>query len=579
MQLIEALNIVSQGPNGASDSLTVGLVTGFTPLHLRSFLQASLQLLFPSQGIEIVTGLYGDMPGTLRELKSKQLDAVAVVLEWEDLDSRLGIRQLGGWGLHSLEDLVEQSGIRLIVLQHLLAELSSSVPVVISLPTLPLPPLFFTAGWESSALELKLREQLASLASSLGQQHAIRVVNEQKLSLLSPMSERLDVRSTWMAGFPYRLSHASSLAEALARLIQDRPPKKGLITDLDDTLWNGIVGEIGAQGVNWDLDHHSQAHGLYQQMLQTLSEEGVLVAAVSKNDPEVVEEAFRRDDLILSKDRISVLDVSWGSKAKAVTRILTAWNVGPDSVIFIDDSAFELAEVKASHPDLECIRFPRGEAPAVYELLVQLRELFGKSTISAEDQLRSESIRRSAAIRLSAEDSQGFSDILLEQAGAELTLSFRKDADDSRAFALVNKTNQFNLNGKRLTEVAWRHYLQQKNSFLLTASYKDRFGALGKIAVLAGRVEGFSLFVDIWVMSCRAFARRIEHQCLSALFSSLEINHISFDYVETTRNGPLARFIAEVSGQVPNSTVSISRDSFQAVCPKLFHQIVVLNDE
>jgi FkbH-like protein len=579
MQLIEALNIVSRGPSRASDSLAIGLVCGFTPLHLRSFLQASLQLCFPSHSIEIVTGLFGDVPGTLRELKSKQLDAVALVLEWEDLDSRLGIRQLGGWGLHSLDDLVERSGIRLIVLQQLLEELSGSVPVAISLPTLPLPPLFFPAGWESSALELKLREQLASWASSLGQHQTIRVVNEQKLSLLSPMSERLDVRSTWLTGFPYRLSHASSLAEVLARLIQDRPPKKGLITDLDNTLWNGIVGEIGAQGVNWDLDHHSQAHGLYQQMLQTLSEEGVLVAVVSKNDPEVVEEAFRRDDLILSKDRISVLDVSWGSKAKAVTRILTAWNVGPDSVIFIDDSPLELAEVKASHPDLECFCFPRGEATAIYELLVHLRELFGKSTISEEDQLRSESIRRSAAIRISAEDSQGFSDSLLEQAGAELTLSFRKDAEDSRAFALVNKTNQFNLNGKRLTDAAWRGYLQQKNSFLLTASYKDRFGALGKIAVLAGRVEGLSFFVDIWVMSCRAFARRIEHQCLNALFRRLEINHISFDYVETPRNNPIARFFAEVSGHVPDSTVSISPDRFQSVCPKLFHQIVVLNDE
>ena len=333
MKLIEALNIVSKGPGVATDSLTVGLVSGFTSLHLQPLLHASLQLFFPSHRIEIVTGLYGDLPGTLKEFKSKQLDAVALVLEWEDLDSRLGIRQLGGWGLHSLEDIVEQSGARLILLQLLLEELSSSVPVAISLPTLPLPPLFFPAGWESSASELKLREKLASFAGSLGQHQRIRVVNEQKLSLLSPMSERLDVKSTWLTGFPYRLSHASSLAEVLARLIQNRPPKKGLITDLDNTLWNGIVGEIGARRINWDLDHHSQAHGLYQQMLQTLAEEGVLIAAVSKNDPTVVEEAFRRDDLILSKDRIAVLEVSWGSKAKAVTRILAVWNVGSDSVI------------------------------------------------------------------------------------------------------------------------------------------------------------------------------------------------------------------------------------------------------
>jgi FkbH-like protein len=579
MQLSEALNIISRGPGAANESLTIGLVTGFTPLHLRSLLHASLQLVFPQHKIEIVTGLYGDIPGTLKEFKSKQLDAVALVVEWEDLDSRLGIRQLGGWGLHSADDIVKQSGLRLRLLHLLLQELSGSVPVSVSLPTLPLPPLFSPASWESSTAELELREKLASFATSLSRERSIRLVSEQELSLGSALAERLDVKSTWMTGFPYRLAHASSLAELLARLIHNRPAKKGLITDLDHTLWNGIVGEQGVAGINWDLDHHSQAHGLYQQMLQTLSQEGVLVAAVSKSDPMIVDELFRRDDLLFSIDRISVLDVGWGSKANAVARVLAAWNVGPDSVIFIDDSPLELAEVKAAYPDLECICFPRGDSLAVYQLLVRLRDLFGKAVISEEDELRAESIRNSAPIRMSADDSQGFSDMLLEQADAVVTLNFDKDAEDARALTLINKTNQFNLNGKRTTEAAWRRYLQQENSFLLTASYRDKYGALGKIAVLAGHVDGQSLCVDLWVMSCRALARRIEHQCLSALFDRLKSNHILFDYVATSRNAPLARFLAEVSGQALNSAVSVSLDRFQAVCPKLYHQIVVLNNE
>src|SRR5262249_48227907 len=154
----------------------------------------------------------------------------------------------------------------------------------------------------------------------------------------------------WTADFPYNLDHASAVAGLLSRLIWNPPPKKGLITDLDDTLWSGIIGEVGAQGVHWDLDHQSQCHGLYQRFLRSLSEEGVLVSVASKNDRATVEDAFEREDLLLPKENIFPLEVGWGSKAEAVTRILKVWNVGPDSIVFVDDNPLELAEVQSRHP-------------------------------------------------------------------------------------------------------------------------------------------------------------------------------------------------------------------------------------
>jgi len=583
MKLIDALSIIQKRPGPEVEQFRVALVCGFTPLHLQTYLHAELQQLFPAQRVELTPGVYGDIPGTLSALKRGELqnfagapvDALALVLEWSDIDARLGTRQLGGWGPGNLNSVVDHATTWLAQLQLLVAELSHSVPIALSLPSLPLPPLFFTAGQQAGYFELKLKEQLAAFAASIA--HRVRVLSEQRLDRDSPWTQRLSIKSEWASGFPYQLAHASALAHLLAQIIRNPLPKKGLITDLDNTLWNGIVGEVGAQEINWDLDHNSQAYGVYQQMLQTLSDEGVLIGVVSKNEPAVVEEAFRRDDLLLSRDKISLLDVSWGSKAKAVSQILGVWNVGGDSVVFVDDSPLELAEVKAAHPDLECIRFPEGDPEAIYELLVHLRDLFGKGIISEEDQLRQESIRNSATLRLASDDSEGFSEVLLEQAKAELIFSFRKDAEDSRAFELINKTNQFNLNGKRFTEAAWRNYLHEPNTFLLTASYKDRFGALGKIAVMAGRLENSEVFVDTWVMSCRAFARRIEHQCLSALFSRFAAPQITFDYVETPRNGPTARFFSDVLKESPESAVPISQISFAAACPKLFHRVVVLD--
>ncbi|CAN5783092.1 hypothetical protein BH18ACI4_BH18ACI4_17750 [soil metagenome] len=575
MKLIEALGIISNKPDG--EPLRVNLVCGFTPLHLQTFLHAELQLLFPDRPIEITTGLYGDIAGTLKDAKDKTLDSVALALEWEDLDARLGTRRLGGWHARNIENILESTQLRMSQIERLLVELSGTIPVIVSLPTLQLPPLFVTSGSQMSSAESILRAQVASFVSSLARHSRIRLVNEQRLHIASPFAARLSVKSDWTSGFPYSIPHASALAGLMARLIHNPAPKKGIISDLDNTLWSGIVGEVGADQIHWDLDHHSQAHGLYQQLLQLLAEEGVLVAVASKNDPSVVEQAFQRDDLLLSNQSVFPMEVSWGSKSKAVARILSTWNIGPESVVFVDDSPLELAEVKAHYPQIHCLQFHGDET--VCDLLSNLRDLFGKSTISSEDELRLASIRSNAAMERAAGDDEGFSEALLEQADAELIFSLSKDADDARAFELMNKTNQFNLNGKRYTEAAWQNYLVPDDRFLLTASYNDRFGALGKIAVIAGRQNGTTLSIDTWVMSCRAFARRIEHQCLQFLFTRFNSQAIEFDYQQTPRNGPVKSFFEESLKLTVIEKLEISRDQFAEVCPKLFHRVREVNNE
>jgi FkbH-like protein len=167
----------------------------------------------------------------------------------------------------------------------------------------------------------------------------------------------------------------------------------------------------------------------------------------------------------------------------------------------------------------------------------------------------------------------------LEQADAEVTLSLKKDMSDTRSLELINKTNQFNLNGKRYTEAGWLQYLSQEDTFLVTATYQDRFGSLGKISVLAGRRNGEGLTVDSWVMSCRAFARRIEHQCLKFLFDTFDCNAITFDYRQTPRNGPIGSFLMELLNGMPSTNAEISKDGFSAVCPRLFHHVKEVRDE
>jgi FkbH-like protein len=578
VKLVEALKIVSGASSKESEVLLVGLVCGFQPLHLSTFLQASLQLHFPERRVELVGGLFGDIPSTLKDLSQKKLEALALFLEWEDLDPRLGVRQVGDTA-GAIEDIIEQSKLRLLQLKALVNEAATLTRIIVSLPTLPLPPLFVNVGWETDGHELSLRESLITFASAICSGPNVRIVSEQRLNHLSPLSERLDVKAAWLAGFPYRIPHASTLAEIVAQLVQAPSPRKGLITDLDNTLWRGIVGEVGAGGVSWDLNNNSQAHALYQQFLRELAYEGVLIAAASKNERSVVDEAFSRSDMIVPSKQLFPLEISWESKARAVTKILSQWNIGPESVVFVDDDQMELAEVQTVHPQITCLQFPKEDPRRVLELLVQLRDLFGKSSISEEDRLRLESVRGNAALQMESTDADGFSEALLERANAQVTFSLQKTPEDSRPLELINKTNQFNLNGRRLPAGDWRHYLDETNTFLLTVSYKDRFGALGKIAVLAGRKNASTLRVEHWVMSCRAFARRIEHGSLKFLFDKLDVDSLSFDYQPTSRNGPLTSFLTALLGAEPSTTAELLRDHFEAVCPRLFHEVVDTDHE
>ena len=257
MKLIEALEILRQAPAAGAEPLGVCLACGFMPDRFQTFLAAHLRKLFPEHRVTVEVGLYGDCLGNLERVRSRPFDAGAVVLEWSDFDPRLGIRSLGGWEAGSLPDILETVGARATLLHEVIAHVADDVPLAICLPTLPLPPVSYHPGRYLGSFELQLRDRLSQFAVGLSQLSRVKMVNPQLLDRLSPPGERLDVPSELVSGFPYRLPHASVVAELLARIIRSPVPKKGLITDLDNTLWRGILGDDGPQGISWDLDHGS----------------------------------------------------------------------------------------------------------------------------------------------------------------------------------------------------------------------------------------------------------------------------------------------------------------------------------
>jgi FkbH-like protein len=575
MKLIDALRIAQGSAADATPSPRVFLACGFTPLHLQTFLTAHLRAKRPDAGPEIRTGLFGDLVGNIERLDLSSIDVLAIALEWADLDPRLGIRSLGGWRLADVDDIAASAEVVAARLQRAVKAVEREVRVVACMPTLPLPPAFTTRGGQLSSQEAMLRRIVASLVESLLQIPHVRIINEQKLAQDSPLLNRYDVRSDLQTGFPYTLEHASVLGELLSGLIDTQSPMKGLITDLDDTLWAGIVGDDGVDGISWNLDGHSQMHGVYQQLLSSLASAGVLIGVASKNEEETVRRAFQRQDMLLSSDDVFPLEIHWSRKSESVERILKTWNIGADAVVFVDDSPAELAEVQEAFPDILCRQFPKDDPGKAWRLLNELRDLFGKPAVSKEDRLRMSSIRASAVWRNQDSAHETVSGDFFRSADPCIVFDYGRVAEDGRGLELVNKTNQFNLNGKRYTEAEWRQFFDDPTAFLLTATYDDKFGALGKIAVMMGTAREDSIHLRTWVMSCRAFSRGIEHQCLRYLFEDSGANQITFDFLPTPRNGPLQDYFKGLFDGALSAPVSLTKERFLARTPPSFHRVEV----
>jgi FkbH-like protein len=571
MKLAEAMNLANQAASRPGREFRVLLACGFTPEHVKVFLTAHLSKQIFDRRVNIQSPIYGDLVGSLDRFDREKADAAAVIVEWDDLDPRLGYRSSQPWHVAHESDVVATVSMQLGRLRASLDRIAAWVPVALSLPTLPLPPAFKVPRHQADPLGLTLREKLDQFAISAAAVPSIRVVDSQRLDELSPVADRRDLRGELRWHLPYALAHASALCECLARLIAPQPPKKAIITDLDDTLWRGLLGEDGMQGISWDLDHGSHGHALYQRLLASLGDLGVLLGVATKNDPKMVEQALARRDLIVPAEMLFPVESHWGPKSESVERILDQWNIGPESVVFVDDSPLDLAEVAVAFPEMQGLVFPAGEDAALPEFLGTLRDLFGKASVTAEDQLRRTSLRPSRDH--AARKSGATVDEVLSQADAEINLSF--DQPDQRTFELINKTNQFNLNGRRIDEATWRTRLADPRYFCLTASYQDKFGSLGKIAVVAGMRNRPEPEIDIWVMSCRAFSRRIEYQMLKSLFERLDADGLRFDLEPNERNGPLREFVKAISGHEPDGPVQIQKSDFLRRCPQLFAKLMV----
>lgn len=330
-----------------------------------------------------------------------------------------------------------------------------------------------------------------------------------------------------------------------------KTPRKVLISDLDNVMWHGIIGEDGMEGVQYRSEGPGFRHFIYQTCLRKLKMEGVLLAAVTRNDRRDAEAPFRQGHMQLGIDDLVAVMASYNAKSAQIREIASQLSLGLESFVFVDDNPVELAEVSAALPQVACVAFPSSDE-GLAPFLAELQSHFARAGVTEEDRHRTELYRRRLEGMAPSDLAGGDVTEFLRSLDMELRLHDRSKGDRARAVQLINKTNQFNLNGRRWQDEEVERLLSAGGA-LWTASLSDRTGSHGEILACLIGPEGT---VESLVMSCRVLERKVEHAFFAWLAGKMN-KPARLRYAPTERNEPFRKFLA---GALPPGPADVVMD-------------------
>jgi FkbH-like protein len=325
--------------------------------------------------------------------------------------------------------------------------------------------------------------------------------------------------------------------------------RKLIVLDLDDTLWGGVVGETGWEGIRLGgHDPIGEAYVAFQGALKSLAHRGVQLAVVSKNDEPVALEAFdKHPEMQLRRADLAGWRINWDDKARNIAALVAELNLGLDAVVFIDDNRVERGRI---HEELPAVLVPDWpEDPCLFAARLRSLGCFDTAAVSDEDRARGR-MYADERERRTAQTQVGSMEEWLRDLGIEVRAEPLQRADLARATQLFNKTNQLNLSTRRMSEQELLDWAQAPRRRLWTVRVKDRFGELGLTGMVGVEVDGTAARVTDFILSCRAMGRRVEETMLH-LASRFAASHgakgLSVRFVPTARNAPCLRFL-ESSG-------------------------------
>jgi FkbH-like protein len=356
----------------------------------------------------------------------------------------------------------------------------------------------------------------------------------------------------------FTASGFNGLADLITRQLAANftPRKKALAVDLDNTLWGGVLGEDGPEGIAYRPDsYRGRIFHTALRWMKTLSESGILLTIASKNNEAEVMAVLARDDFPLKAGDFAAHRINWDPKPNNLAAIAEELSLSLDSFVFLDDSPAECMLMRQAFPQVTVLQVPPalGDYPAALAGI----EGFDRARLTESDRARKVEYQQ-AHQRRAFEASVGNFDVFLRELKIRLEVGPVNESNLDRVVQLFERTNQFNLSAVRYRREDLQQYVVDANR-LLCVNYADRFGPSGLVGALVFSIAGHVLEIENFVLSCRVLGRRVEYAVVAALAERLRTDGVEamrLNYRQTNRNDPARDFVRSLAA-VPGGVVPI----------------------
>jgi FkbH-like protein len=405
----------------------------------------------------------------------------------------------------------------------------------------------FSVASRHSLLDMVMRLNAALTERALSN-GAVRIVDTESQAAFLGKRQWLDERLWCQAKQALSPRFLPPLAKSVSDIIAERMGRsvKCIILDLDNTIWGGVLGDVGFDGIEiGEVSSIGLVYQRFQNALLQLKQRGVILAISSKNDEANVRRVLaEHPDMILRESDFVKISADFNDKVSNIREIQAALNISLDSMVFIDDSAFERDYVRTALPELQVPEMP--EDPADFLAALTMWNLFEVGSSSAEDGSRT-AFYQANVTRQALQEKAGDLPAYLRTLGMVADIQPFDGFTAPRAYQLFQRSNQFNLTTIRYSEAELNAIAQDPDCDTFTLRLHDRLGDNGIVAAVVARAAGETLRVESWVMSCRVLGRRVEEatlDILAGLARTRGCKHLTGAYRATAKNAMVADLYA-----------------------------------
>jgi FkbH-like protein len=404
-------------------------------------------------------------------------------------------------------------------------------------------------AWPLHILQTEHQIQLTKANQSLREHFAddarVQVCDLDSIAAYLGYANSISPEMAAMARIPFSEGFLALLAKKLVSHLKAKAGiiRKCLVLDCDNTLWGGIIGEDGMDGIALGPDWPGREYVNFQKAILELYQQGVILAINSKNNEQDVMQVLREHpNMILKEEHFAAISVNWDPKPQNMDKLADQMNIGLDSLVFVDDNPAERQLMRQMQPQVEVLDLP--DNPAFFEKTLRETSFFAKASLTEEDKKRGQ-IYAAQRRRMELQKSSISFDDYLRSLEMICSIWLAEEKDVKRVAQLTQRTNQFNLTTRRYSEANIKTMMGNPDWRIYVLGLKDKFGDNGTVGLAIVEIQPKQWRVDTFLMSCRIIGRQAEDALFDRILrdaAEQQVSQVEAEHIPTAKNKVVAEF-------------------------------------